>query len=346
MLNTRKPTGRVPYPLILIEGGEKSGKSWASAVLSASDKVGQTYWIDLGEGAADEYGAIPGARYLVVEHDGSWHQIYNAVKEIREEARRAADAGEPPAVLVIDSMTAEWDLLKGWAQARAKSRRKGNVADDAEVPVSMDLWNDANSRHRQLMTQLMTFPGIVVMTARGKEVAAMDDNGRPIANTKEYKVEGQKNLAFDATVWVRMVRGGAPLIVGARSVHAGIKPADDEPRRAPNFSLEWLVFDVLKCEPATAHARDLAVTDEKGHAPGMSPAEIAETAKEIRDRVLADGLSRDDLLAEYKKAGQIPTLLETVVVDGTGEDVQLGELIKSLGREAAGRIAQEQEAAA
>lgn len=62
-LKTRKPTGAVPWPLVLLEGEEKAGKSWALAELSASDKVGDTYWFDLGEGAADEYGAIPGARY-------------------------------------------------------------------------------------------------------------------------------------------------------------------------------------------------------------------------------------------------------------------------------------------
>src|SRR5690606_23124247 len=98
-IKTRKPTGAVPWPLILLEGGEKAGKSWACAELSASEKVGQTYWLDLSEGAADEYGAVPGARYLVVEHNGTWQDIVGQVAEIREEAARAADAGEPPVVL-------------------------------------------------------------------------------------------------------------------------------------------------------------------------------------------------------------------------------------------------------
>jgi hypothetical protein len=259
-LKTRQPTGRAPWPLILVEGPEKSGKSFTAALFSASSRIGQTYWIDLGEGSADEYGAIQGARYLVVEHDGTWQSILSSVEAIRDEAARVAAANQPPVVLVIDSMTAEWDLHKDWASNRAKARmeKKGRrVAPDADVQISMDLWNDANSRHRKLMTILMTFPGVVVITARGKDVAALDANGRPIEGSKEYKVEGQKTIAFDATVWVRMSREQPPLIVGARSVHAGVRPGVDRPKPAPNFSLEWLVFDVLRCNPAEAAPRAL-----------------------------------------------------------------------------------------
>ena len=61
-LKTRKPTGVVPWPLILIEGGEKVGKGWSAALLSASPKVGRTVIIDLNEGAWDEYGKIRGPR--------------------------------------------------------------------------------------------------------------------------------------------------------------------------------------------------------------------------------------------------------------------------------------------
>lgn len=259
-LRTRKPTGRVPWPLILLEGGEKSGKSWACAELSASPKVGQTYWIDLGEGSADEYGAVPGARYLIVEHDGSFGQILASVEAVKAAAARAAAAGEPPVVLVIDSGTAEWDLLKGIADAKARARlaKKGRRIDpDAEPQISMDLWNEVNAKHRRLMTHLMTFPGIAVITARGKDVAALDSNGRPVEGSKEYKVEGQKNLAYDATVWIRVSRDHPPLVVGARSVHAGIRPGVDRPVPSPGLTLERVVFDILKCSPTEAHVRDL-----------------------------------------------------------------------------------------
>ena len=207
-LNTRLPTGAVPWPLILLEGGEKSGKSFTAALLSASPKIGRTAWLDLNEGAANEYGAIKGARYEVIEHDGSWPSILDQVAAAKDEAAKAAQAGEPPFALVIDSMTAEWDLLKAWAETRARgtdfNKKKIRENPNAEIDVSMNFWNDANSRHRKLMLLLMTFPGIVVMTARGKDVAALDAKGRPIPNTKEYRVEGNKNLAYDASCWIRM----------------------------------------------------------------------------------------------------------------------------------------------
>ncbi|MEU4777497.1 hypothetical protein [Micromonospora sp. NPDC023633] len=259
-LRTRKPTGRVPWPLILVEGGEKAGKSWMIAELSASPRVGPTYWIDLGEGAGDEYGAIPGARYEIVEHDGTFGDILGQVEAAKAEAARVAAAKLPPVVLGIDSGTLEWDLLKGIADAKARARlakRGKQIAPDAEPQISMDLWNEINAKHRRLMTHLMTFPGIVVITARGKEVAALDNGGRPVEGSKEYKVEGQKNLAFDATVWVRVSRDHPPMVVGARSVHAGIRPGVDRPRPVPGLTLEKLVFDILKCNPETAHVRDL-----------------------------------------------------------------------------------------
>ncbi|MBF6332310.1 AAA family ATPase [Nocardia transvalensis] len=278
-IKTRRPTGAVPWPLILLEGGEKTGKSWQLAQFSACDRIGQAYWIDLGEGSMDEYAAIPGANYLVVDHDGTWRDIYGQVSAIREEAKRANDAGDKPVVLFIDSMTAEWEMLKDWVGARA---RESNYAKkilakdpDAEIKPAMNLWNDANDRHNRLMYLLMTFPGIVVMTARGKTVAAMDPTGKPIAGEREYRVEGHKNLAFDASAWVRLSRDEPrSQIIGARSVHAGVRPGADKPVSAPEFTLEWLIFTVLQCDPTKARVRALQPLDSTADSTALSDADI------------------------------------------------------------------------
>ena len=292
-IKSRKPTGAVPWPLVLIEGGEKAGKSWACAEFSGSEKVGQTYWLDLAEGAGDEYGAVPGARYEVVEHDGTWQSILSQVIEVRDEAARAAKAGEPPVVLVIDSMTAEWDLLKDWAGNRAKTSRSNQQRlqrdPNAEVQVSMNLWNDATARHRRLMTLLMTFPGIVVMTARGKEVASLDQSGRPVEGSKDYKVEGHKNLAYDASVWVRMSREHAPIVVGARSVHAGIRPGVDKPQPMPDFTLERLVFDALKCDPSASRVREMTEVKAGAESPDL------DNLSEAAGRLLAEAEDASNL---------------------------------------------------
>ncbi|MCM6777745.1 AAA family ATPase [Nocardia sp. CDC159] len=290
-LRTRKPTGAPSWPLILLEGAEKSGKSWAAAEFTASERIGRSLWLDLGEGIADEYAAIPGADYDVIMHDGTWHDILGQVTEAHAEARQALAAGEKPVLLVIDSMTALWALLKDWVHQRARSSRwaQRKLADDPnfEIRPSTNLWNDANDRHEQLMRLLMTFPGPVVMTARGKEVAVIDAGGNPIQGEKEYRVEAQKSISYQATAWVRMTRDTPPTIVGLWSVNHRVRPGVDQPQPLPEFSLEWLVFDLLGCGDGT-QARPLSTRPELSEV--ATQAKAANTRDEIN---AAWALARD-----------------------------------------------------
>jgi hypothetical protein len=262
-VKTRQPTGAVPWPFLLVEGDEKSGKTYSCAKLTGSPRIGRARWLDLAEGAGDEYIKVPGARYQIIDHDGTWKSIIHEVTEAQAEAQADRDAGKLPYLLVIDTGTAEWQMLSNWTNMRARQIDSNKLRlarnPDAEVIVPPNYWNDANSRHQQLMWILMRFPGIVVMTARGKEVSAFDDRGTPVAGTRQYKVEGQKGLAYDASCWVRMYREKPAIIVGARNVDAGIRPGKDEPYKlGPDWDLEWVVFDYLKCDPATARVRSMA----------------------------------------------------------------------------------------
>lgn len=280
-LTTHKPTGAVPPPLVLLEGEEKAGKTYAALLLSASKRTGSTYVLDLGEGTADEYGAIPGADYLVIEHDGSYAAILESLTEVRAEAQRAKEAGEPPVVLVLDSVTALWGGLKDWISGRAVKSPAGKralVTDPAaEVKPTMNLWNDAAARHRRVMTLLLTFPGIVVITARGKEVALVE-GGKPVEGKRTWSVDCHKDVPFDSTLWVRLKRGQRPEVVGARSVHAARRPGDDTPLAVDGDHdgdlLEWLIFDVLRYDPAEGGARNVqsldggeATEEERGEEP-------------------------------------------------------------------------------
>lgn len=264
-LKTRKPTGKVGWPLILIEGEEKAGKTWDCAVFSTSEHIGTMYWLDLSEGSADEYGAIPGARYEIIDHDGSWGDIIGQVEAVHAEAQRAADAGEKPVVLTIDSMTAVWEMLTIWTHDRAtrlpSNQNKLSRNADAEIVIPPGYWNPTNKRHKRLMQLLKTFPGIVLVTAQGKEVTKIDEDGKPVEDKgktqRDYKVEGQKKLAYDVSVWVRKYRNAPTVVVGARSVHAGIKPGHDEPKEMPDITLEHLIFRVLKLDTKVAHARNM-----------------------------------------------------------------------------------------
>jgi hypothetical protein len=253
-LKTRKPTGIVPWPLILVEGDEGAGKTYSAAEFSASKRIGQMYWIDLAEGSADEYAAIPGAKYLIIDHDGSYRDILEQIRAVYLEARRAAAAGEPPVVLSVDSGSSLWRMLKSWTNERAR-RSKSNAQrlqddPDSSIDVGMNLWNDATERWLDVIHLLQTFPGIAIITARGKQITAIDDNGKPVTDNrgralKEWKVQAQKDLAFDSSVWVRMRRGRAPQVIKARSLQLRIE--DGKPLDLPDFTIEDLVFNRLGC---------------------------------------------------------------------------------------------------
>jgi hypothetical protein len=252
-LKTRKPTGAVPWPLILIEGDEGAGKTYSAAEFSASGRIGQMYWIDLAEGSADEYAAIEGADYEIIDHDGTYRDIFEQIQGIHDEARRAAVAGEPPVVLSIDSGSQLWRMLKNWTHERARRGRANAerlAADpDAVFDVGMNLWNDATERWMAVIHLLQTFPGIAIITARGKQVTAIDENGKPVMDRgrvlKEWKVSAQKDLAFDCSVWVRMQRGRAAQVIKARSLRLRIEA--DKPLSLKDFTVEHLVFDLLGC---------------------------------------------------------------------------------------------------
>ena len=347
-LKTRQPTGRVPWPCILLEGEEKAGKSWALAQFSSSDKIGALYWIDLNEGAGDEYGAVPGANYQLIEHDGSYAAVLAAVQAVKAQARRAADAGEPPVVLGIDTGSAIWEGLKDWASDRAaKSARNRELLKrdpNAEITISQNLWNDAGARWRKLQTELLTFPGIVVVTARGKEVTEVDANGRPIEGQKTWSVQTHKEFPYAATVWVRLRRGMKPLVVGARSVHVGIKPNTDPARevddpKAADRLLEWLVFDALKCDPGTAHVRDLVPFHGGGlldherteEAPAGRPGTRAggRPEPEVADLVarIGDAANDDELREVWAEANR--TALLQAEVPTPGGSYTIAELVQA-----------------
>lgn len=304
-LKTRKPTGRVPLPLVLWEGEEKAGKSWAIAAFSGDERVGRTYWLDAGEGSADEYGAVPGAQFEIIDHDGTWGDILAQVEAVRAVAQAAADASEPPVVLAIDSMTDLWEMLSAWAYERAartdKNKAKLESNRDAEIAVHPTFWNSANRRHDRLMTMLRAFPGIVIMTALGKEVAVMDDRGNPIEGRKEYRVEAQKKVAAKASLWVRVSRTQEPLVIGARSVLHGVRPGKDQPKPAPGLTLADAIFKVLGCDPATAVARDVRE---------LTPVDDAEQRTAARDAVweaaLELGWDFPQLEADYVAWAQSP----------------------------------------
>ena len=331
-LKTRKPTGRAGYPKILVEGGDKAGKSWSLAQLSASPKIGRTAVLVLGEDESrwEEYGKIPGSRFEIIEHDGRWTSIIAAVEDAKEEAAAARDAGELPFVLGIDTMTAVWEGLKDWASLRARGSKKNRALlaqdPDAEIDVTSNYWNDARARHRALMRHLLTFPGIVVLIARGSEVTLFQ-NGQPVAGRKTWSVEGEKNLQFDVSVHVRLSRESRPLLVSASGVHCMIRPGIDPPKRLPDdWSLESVIFDMLKLDAAQAEVRDFTEFRQE-----LTPEQVRDEALDKK----ADFERIKELYAYANKA--FPAIALT---NETGDDEPLLQILKRVGDERRGKTVQ------
>jgi hypothetical protein len=264
-LRTRQPTGKVPPPVVLLEGETGSGRSWTAAELSASPKVGRTYWIELGdESTADQYGAIPNVRYEIVQPANAhevwdWHALYGACRDFRDETFRASDAGELPPVLVVDQIGAVWEMLSEWADNRARSSKKNKqlLAEDpnAEIDITSNYWNDATARWRKLMSLFLTSKGIVVLLSRGEEVTLFE-NGQP-SKKKTWKVAGQKSLPTSMPIWVRLTRDGNPRLIKLRAVSGGIQPGVDREQTVPRFSLEWLIFERYGWDAATGGTREV-----------------------------------------------------------------------------------------
>lgn len=207
-IQTRKPTGKPSWPVLLIAGGEKTGKSWACAVASASPRIGRTLWVGVGETDPDQYGAIPGADFEIVEHDGTLNGILGVLTEIA-----SLPQGDEPVLLVVDSMTRLWEMVTDQAQATANSRSKNG----GEGIITMDLWNRAKGFWGHMVKAINAHQGPVLLTSRLEPVTVMDEKGRPTP-IKADKIKTEKNLPYDVDGVIEMPERGKAFVSGVRSV--------------------------------------------------------------------------------------------------------------------------------
>lgn len=272
-LETRKPTGKPPWPITLIAGGEKAGKSYTAAEASASDLIDRTFWIGIGEDDPDEYGSIPGARFEIVPHNGTHKDILAKLTEAVKEP--AAEGKEH--LIVVDSGTRLWELLSDEANARAVSRamakaQKYNRAfnTDNEVTIGPDLWNRATDRWQDVMDLLRLHNGPSIITARLETVMVMDANGNPTKD-KTSKVKAQKSLPYDVGVIIELPTRGEAYISGVRSLKIDIPVGEKQPYK--NFSMDSLWRNLGITEPGATSPRQHSAADGKASAavPDESP---------------------------------------------------------------------------
>lgn len=241
-LRVRNPTGKVAWPLILVEGEENSGKSYAAYSLSADERVGRTFVIEFGEGIADEYAEL--GPYEIVDHNGTYTDL---LAQLEAACAVATEPGVPN-VVVIDQVTELWELLKNWAEHRARSsksgRRRLTEDPDAEVDIPMNIWNDANGRWHRVLNVLRRSNVIGVLVARSKEVAKVR-NGQPVSGESDYRIEAQKSTPFAVKAHVRMTKPHTATLIGVNSLKVDV-PVNGRVLSDKN-PLGELVFDVLGC---------------------------------------------------------------------------------------------------
>lgn len=238
-LQTRTPTGRPSWPMLLLAGVEKSGKSYLAAQATKSSLVGQAFWVSFGEDDPDEYGQI--GDFLIAQHDGTYRDLLRVIDDINHVP--AADG--LPSLLVLDSASAVWALLKdetqeaAWRRAKAKADRSrqrfDKLADEVKPP--MDLWNLAAQRWKHIMDALREHQGPVIITSRLDEVSVIGRDDKPTGQ-KEWTVQAHKTLPFDVGVIVEMRGYRQHLVRGVRSLRWQAAP--DELVPVPDFTVEAL----------------------------------------------------------------------------------------------------------
>lgn len=239
-LQTRKPTGQVAFPLILVEGEEKAGKSFMLAQATASPRIGRSFMLDLADGTMDEYASL--GDYEILIHDGTWSSM---IGQIRAAAAEPSDPAKPN-LIGVDAGTLLWGLQKDRATQRARRSRTAQAKlredPDADIDVSMNYWNEAKDRWAELLRVLRMFPGIGIISALGREVTKVDSSGQP-TREKEWSVDIEKTTPAASTAWIRIRRPHAATLVGIRKLGVEIPP---QGLVLPNENvIDHVVFEIL-----------------------------------------------------------------------------------------------------
>ncbi|WP_134324569.1 AAA family ATPase [Cumulibacter soli] len=302
-IKTRKPTGKPSWPIILLTGGEKVGKSYSAAAASASEHVGRTFWIGIGEDDPDEYGAIPGARFEIVEHDGTYRGILNAV-----DAAAAEPADGAPNVIVLDSATRLWNLLCDMAQNEAdeRAKRKQRKVGPDGADISMDLWNLAAQRWTHIMDALRAHHGPVLITARQDVVTVIGDDGKPTKD-KDRKVQAHKSLPFDVAAIVEFRAFGDAYLTGVKSLK--ITPDVSKPLGG-EFTVEqlWRWLGVLDGDVSERRHADVTAEETAPARPaGVEQAEPQSDEDMATWEALIDAAESVEALQDlWRKARGLP----------------------------------------
>lgn len=282
-LTTRKPTGKPPWPILLLAGAEKAGKTYSAAEASGSDLVGRTLWFGVGEDDPDEY--APLGRFEIVDMDATYRGLVNALTEALKEP-----AEDRPTLWVLDSGSRLWALLSDMAQVEAnrrwKSRDQNKKKDIPEggVQVTMDLWNTAKSRWQNILDLLREHNGPVIITARLEQTTVVDASGNPTKD-KMWKVQAEKGLPFDVGVIVEMHSRDESYLTGVRSLRFIAKEARTP---YPKFTVDDLWRKLGLAEEAGVRVHAKASGEDSVDANDAHHSKRSALLNDIRDILAGD----------------------------------------------------------
>lgn len=163
--------------------------------------------------------------------------------------------------VVLDSMTELWGLLSDEQDSVAKERNKNTI--------TMDQWNAAKKRWRKVIDAARMNAGPVIFTARYNEVTVMR-NGKPTTD-KEWKVDAEKNLAYEVDAIITWKQPREPFINGVRTVAFDVPAGGFSPKDPVNFDLDKF-FRSLNIDGAErVYIPRKEDADEPGETPSSEP---------------------------------------------------------------------------
>jgi hypothetical protein len=264
-LDAIEPDGRVRPPVVALTGPEHTFKTTTVVKTSAHPEIGFTWAVEWGagdKGILNEYSLMPGARFKLLNHNNSVESVFGQVLAARQTARTALEHGEKPHMLVVDSFSTLWDLIKAWTYYRAaaglteKAEAVGKTINpNTELPTGRNLWNDARTRYRQFMNVLLNWPGPVLLTCRADWVSGTNEaTGHPTKD-RVYSIEAHRSLPRDVTVLIRMNRDAPHVLWKCRSIHYRVDPREN-PVEFTDLDLGELMFNKMRYDPHNAPLPD------------------------------------------------------------------------------------------
>lgn len=233
-LRTSKPTGQMPYPTTVIAGGKGAGKTSQLVLASGSPLVDQSFILTVGEERPDAFLGMGDADFQIVEHDGTFADILDQVREVKALPRRDGR----PNFFGIDTMSAIWNLLLEQGQTAANRRaqlaaqRARSAAPVGPVKMANEDWEALRRDWGTLLNLLRTMDGPVAMTARLEELT-VTVNGEATAE-KVWRMRADPNLGYEVTAVIEMARRGDYTLTKLNDPQAGFAG----PRSWPDFTLD------------------------------------------------------------------------------------------------------------